>query len=149
VAFTQKLPFQAGKPLSPIVEEEDGSTELLEYSHTADNLPDRQVYMASLHNADDDEAGPEYDDELLEDVSADEPTADAPKDENEEHRRIQRLKNAKRAQRRRNTENRACNPMYQRNLNNAFAAAVDREYHTPIGSIVEEALLAKQLPTNP
>jgi hypothetical protein len=39
--------------------------------------------------------------------------------------------------------------MYQRNLNNAFAAAVDREYHTPIGSIVEEALLAKQLPTNP
>jgi hypothetical protein len=46
VAFTQELPFQEGKPLSPIAEEGDGSTELLEYSHTAYNSPDRQVYMA-------------------------------------------------------------------------------------------------------
>jgi hypothetical protein len=34
--------------------------------------------MASLRNADDDELGLEYDDEQLADVSADEPTADAP-----------------------------------------------------------------------
>jgi hypothetical protein len=33
--------------------------------------------MASLRKADDDKPGPEYDDELLTDVSADEPTADA------------------------------------------------------------------------
>jgi hypothetical protein len=38
VAFMQELPFQEGKPLSPITEEGDGSTELLEYSHTANNL---------------------------------------------------------------------------------------------------------------
>ncbi|RLM91751.1 hypothetical protein C2845_PM08G12140 [Panicum miliaceum] len=69
-------------------------------------------------------------------------------DENEEHRRIRRVKNAKRAQRRRNAENRAHNPMYQRNLNNAFAAAVDREYRTPIGAIAEATLLAQQLPPN-
>jgi hypothetical protein len=54
----------------------------------ADNSRDRQVYVASLRNADDDESGPEYDDELLADMSADKRTTDAPQDENEEHRRI-------------------------------------------------------------
>jgi hypothetical protein len=78
VAFMQELPFQEGKPLSPISEGGEGRTELLEYSHTADNSPDHQVYMASLCNADDDEPGPEYDDELLADMSADERMADAP-----------------------------------------------------------------------
>jgi hypothetical protein len=34
--------------------------------------------MASLHNADDDEPGPEYDAALLADVSANERAADAP-----------------------------------------------------------------------
>jgi hypothetical protein len=107
----------------------------------ADNSPDHQVYMASLRNADDDE--------LLADVSADKPTADAPQDENEKHKRIRRLKNAKRAHRRRNVENRARIPMYERKLNNAFAAAAYRDYHTPIGAIAEAALLAQQLPPNP
>jgi hypothetical protein len=79
VAFIQELPFQEGKPLPPIAEEGDGSTELLDYNHTANNSPDRQVYMASLCNADDDELSPEYDDEQLADVFADEPTADAPR----------------------------------------------------------------------
>jgi hypothetical protein len=79
VAFTQELPFQEGKPLSSITEEGDSSTELLDYSHTANNSPDHQVYMASLRNADDDKMGPEYDDEQLADISTDEPTADAPR----------------------------------------------------------------------
>jgi hypothetical protein len=79
VAFTQELPFQEGKPLSPISEEGEGSTGLLEYRHTADNSLDRQVYMASLRNGDDDDPGPEYDDELLADVSTDERKADAPR----------------------------------------------------------------------
>jgi hypothetical protein len=74
---------------------------------------------------------------------------DAPKDENEEHRRIRQLKNTKRTQHRRNVRNRAHKPMHQRNLNNAFAAAADREYRTPIGTIAEAALLAQQLPPNP
>jgi hypothetical protein len=80
------------------------------------------------------------------DVSADEPTADTPQDEDEEHRRIRRVKNAKHAQRRRNTQNRTRKP---RDLNNAFAAVVDREYRTPIDAIAEVALLAQQLPPNP
>jgi hypothetical protein len=43
--------------------------------------------MASIRNADDDEPGPEYDAELLTDVSADECTADTSQDQKEEYRR--------------------------------------------------------------
>jgi hypothetical protein len=149
VAFTHELHFQEGKPFSRISEGGEGSTELVEYSHTVESSMDRQFYMASLHNADDNEPGPEYDAELLADVSADERTADAPQDENEEYRRIRWLRNAKRAKRRRNTRNHARNPLYQRNLNNAFPVAEDREYRTPIGAIAEAALLAQQLPPKP
>jgi hypothetical protein len=35
--------------------------------------------MASLRDVEDDELGPEYDNEQLVDISADEPTADAPR----------------------------------------------------------------------
>jgi hypothetical protein len=76
-----------------------------------DNSLDHLVYLASLRNTYDDEPGPEYDDELLVHVSADKPTVDVPQNENKEHRRIQQLKNAKRAQRRRNMENHARNPI--------------------------------------
>jgi hypothetical protein len=110
VAFMQELPFQEGRPLSPIAEEGESSTELLDHSRTANHSLDRQVCMASLHNTEDDKLEPQYDNEQLADVSADEPTADAPQDEDEEHRRIRRVKNAKRAQHRRNAQNRAREP---------------------------------------
>jgi hypothetical protein len=64
----------------------------------ANNSLDHQVCMASLRNAEDDELDPEYDNEQIAEVSADEPIAEAPQDEDVEHRRIQRLKNAKRTQ---------------------------------------------------
>jgi hypothetical protein len=82
--------------------------------------------MPSLRNTGDNEPGPEYDAEVLTDVSTDEHTVDAPQDENEVYRRIRRLKNAKRAKCRWNTENHARNPLYERNLNNAFAVAEDQ-----------------------
>jgi hypothetical protein len=47
----QELPFQEGRPLSPIAEEGESSTELLDYSLKANHSPDRQVCMASLRNA--------------------------------------------------------------------------------------------------
>jgi hypothetical protein len=49
------------------------------------------------------------------------------------------VKNAVRTQCRCNAQNHAHKP---RVLNNAFAAVADRKYHTPIGAIVEAALLA-------
>jgi hypothetical protein len=127
MAFTQELPFQ-------------------EYSLLTNHSPDRQVCMASLCNVEDDELDPQYDNEQLTDVSADEPTADAPQDEDEEHRRIQRVKSAKRTQRRCNAQNHAREP---RDLNNTFAAVVDRKYRTLIGAIAEAAILAQQFPPNP
>jgi signal transduction histidine kinase len=102
--------------------------------------------MAFLRNAEDDELDTQYDNEQLADISADEPTADAPQDEDEEHRRIRWAFNGKRAQRRRNAQNRTRKP---RDLNNAFAVVVDREYRTPIGAIAEAVVLAQQLPPNP
>jgi hypothetical protein len=81
----QQLPFQEGKPLSPIAEEGESSTELLEYNLTVNHSPNCQVCMASLHDVEDDELDPEYDNEQLVDVSVDEPTADAPQYEDGEH----------------------------------------------------------------
>jgi hypothetical protein len=114
----QELSFQEGRPLSPIAKGES-SMELHDHSRTANHSLDHQVCIASLHNTEDDELDRQYDNEQLADVSAVEPIADAPQDEDEEHRRIRRVKNAKRAQCRRNAQNRARVP---RDLNNAFAA---------------------------
>jgi hypothetical protein len=53
-----ELPFQEGRPLSPIVEEGESSTELLEHSLRANHSLGHQVCMASLRNAEDDELDP-------------------------------------------------------------------------------------------
>jgi hypothetical protein len=58
VAFTQELHFQEGRPLSPIAEEGESSTELLEYSLRANHSPDCQICMASLRNTEDDKLDP-------------------------------------------------------------------------------------------
>jgi hypothetical protein len=105
--------------------------------------------MASLRNTEDDEPGLEYDAELLADVSGNEHTTDAPQNENEEHKRIRQLKNAKCAKCRWNAENCTRNLLYRRNLNSAFGTAEDRQYRTLISAIAEAALLVQQLPPNP
>jgi hypothetical protein len=58
VAFMQELPFQEDRPLSLIAKERETSTELLEYSLTANHSLDHQVCMASLRNVEDDELDP-------------------------------------------------------------------------------------------
>jgi len=50
VACLQDLPYQSGRPLSPIREEGIGDTALVDYS-TSHSTPDRQVYV-SLHGDD-------------------------------------------------------------------------------------------------
>jgi hypothetical protein len=51
VAFMQELPFQEGRPLSPITEEGESSIELLDHNLRANHSSDHQVYIASLRNA--------------------------------------------------------------------------------------------------
>jgi hypothetical protein len=126
VPFTQELSFQEGKPLSPIIDEEGGRIVFINYSSSGELSPQRHIYLASLHERDDDgEPEREYEDELLADISTDERTADALQDEDERHRRIWRIKNAKHAKRRQNAEACAQNPPHRRNLGGAFAAADD------------------------
>ena len=48
VACLQDLPYQKGRPLSPIEEEGVGDTILVDYSTTHDSSPDHQVYV-SIH----------------------------------------------------------------------------------------------------
>lgn len=55
VAITQELPFLEGKPLSLITEEGERSTEIRDYIRTADTSPDRQVYVASIRNHEEDD----------------------------------------------------------------------------------------------
>jgi hypothetical protein len=68
------------------VEEGESSIELLEYSLRANYSLDRSL--------EENELGNQYDNEQLMDISANEPIADTPHDEDEEHRKIRRAKNA-------------------------------------------------------
>jgi hypothetical protein len=150
VVFTQELPFQEGKPLSRITEEEEGSAEIVEYSLTAQTSLDHQVYMASIRGVEeDDELGPEFDAELLTDISGDKCVVDALQDEDEERRRIRWLRNIKRTKCKQNVEYHACHPLQRRNLHNAFTAGDEQEYRTLISTIAEAALVVQQLPPNP
>jgi hypothetical protein len=148
VAYIQEVPYQEGKPLASITEGE-GQSVLVDYSSSSGKYSsERQVCMASIRDhVEDDEPRREYDDELLIDISANESTANAPQDKDEERKRAHRVKNAKQAKRRQNAEARTRHRP-QHNLNGAFAAAADCEYATPSGNIMEATTLL-QLPQNP
>jgi hypothetical protein len=94
VAYLDSLPFQEGTPLAPI--EEHTPTEVA----TSDsNLgsPDRQVFMTTNETP-----GPSgtVPDRYLEDISADELSANAPADETDANRYAQRERNRKQNERR-------------------------------------------------
>ena len=75
------LPYQSGRPLSPIEEEGVGDIALVDYS-TTHSTPDRQVYI-SLHG-DDSALGSQadqYANENLDQISDDELSVNAPQDE--------------------------------------------------------------------
>jgi hypothetical protein len=46
VAFTLELPFQEGKPLSPIAKEGEGKIVLINYSSSGEFLLKHHIYMA-------------------------------------------------------------------------------------------------------
>ncbi|RLN07766.1 hypothetical protein C2845_PM11G04410 [Panicum miliaceum] len=149
VATIQELTFQQGRPLSTIQEKRSDSTAstvLITTDYPGDNLPEREIYMATMRDIDDDEPGFEFDNELENDISGDENTADAPQDEDEEQKRRRRLRNSRGNKRRRNAQERACNSHWRRNLRGDFEAAADEEFVTPMGNIYEASLLLQQIP---
>jgi hypothetical protein len=105
VAYIQEQPYQEGRPLTSIAEGEGHTVLVDSSSNSGEYSLECQVYMASTHDhVEGDEPRNQYDNELLADISADENTANAPQDKDEERRRVRRARNAKRAKHRRNTE---------------------------------------------
>jgi hypothetical protein len=90
VAYLDSLPFQEGTPLARA--EEYTPTEVVS-SNSSLGYPDRQVFMAAG-----DTPGPSgtANDRYLEDISADELTANAPADETDTNRDARRERNRKR-----------------------------------------------------
>jgi hypothetical protein len=95
VAYLDSLPFQVGTPLSP-----DGEHTPTEVATSDSSLgsPDRQVFMTTNEMP-----GPSgtVPDQYLEDISADELSANAPTDETAANRDARRERNRKRNERRR------------------------------------------------
>ena len=103
VACLRDLPYQSGRPLSPVREEGIGDTALVDYN-TSHSTPDQQVYV-SLHG-DDSALGSQadrYANERLEQISDDELSVNAPQDESPQDKDNRRRRNRRRAARRRNT----------------------------------------------
>jgi hypothetical protein len=93
VAYLDSLPFQEGTPLTPV--EEHTPTGVASSDSNLGNL-DRQVFMAAG-----DMPGPSgtCPDRYLEDISADELSANAPANETDENRTARRERNMKRNER--------------------------------------------------
>ena len=96
MANIDDLPYQHGRPLSPIQDEGSGYTVLADYSSSLDSYsPNRQIFMAAggnevLHDPN----------ETLYYISDNEVTANAPLDEDEAARESRRRKNRQREWRR-------------------------------------------------
>jgi hypothetical protein len=95
VAYLDSLPFQEGTPLTRT--EEYSPTEVASSDSSLGN-PDRQVFMAA---GDTPGSSGTAEDRYLEDIFADELSAEAPADETDANRDARRERNKKRNERRR------------------------------------------------
>jgi len=84
VACLRDLPYQPGRPLSPIRGEEIGDTALVDYS-TTHSTPDRQVYV-SLHREESavGSRADQYANENMDQISDDELSVNAAQDESQQ-----------------------------------------------------------------
>jgi hypothetical protein len=134
VAYLDSLPFQEGTPLARA--EEYTPTEVASSDSSLGN-PDRQVFMAVG-----DTPGPSgmADDQYLEDISADELSANAPADETDANRDAQREHNRKRnEQRQRLRDN-----LPIRNLTEALDQVESRVHTTPEQCLMSITAIARQ-----
>jgi hypothetical protein len=134
VAYLDSLPFQEGTPLTQT--EEYPPTEVACSDSSLGN-PDRQVFMAA-----DDTPGPSgmAQDRYLEDISADELSAEAPADETDANRDARRERNRKRNERRR----RLRDNLPIRNLAEALEQVESRVHTTPEQCLMSITAIACQ-----
>jgi hypothetical protein len=134
VAYIDSLPFQEGTPLARA--DSYTPTEVAS-SESSLGTPDRQVFMAAG-----DTPGPSgtAQDKYLEDISADELSADAPADETAANRDARRERNRKRnEQRQRLRDN-----LPIRNLAEALEAVESRVHTTPEQCLMSITAIARQ-----
>jgi hypothetical protein len=133
-AYLDSLPFQEGTPLARA--DSYTPTEVASSDSSLGN-PDRQVFMAAG-----DTPGPSgtAQDKYLEDISADELSAEAPADETDANRDAQRERNRKCNERRR----RLRDNLPIRNLAEALEAVVSRVHTTPEQCLMSMTAIARQ-----
>jgi hypothetical protein len=134
VAYLDSLSFQEGTPLAPT--EEHTPTEVAT-SDSSLGSPDRQVFMTTNETQ-----GPSgtVPDRYLEDISADELSANAPADETDANRDARRERNRKRNERRRHL--RESLPI--RNLAEALDQVESRVHTTPEQCLMSITTIARQ-----
>jgi hypothetical protein len=134
IAYLDSLPFQEGTPLTQA--EEYTPTEVAS-SDTSLGNPDRQVIMAAG-----DTPGPSgtTEDRYLEDISADELSAEAPADETDANRDARREHNRKQNERRR----RLRDNLPIRNLAEALEQVESRVHTTPEQCLMSITAIAHQ-----
>jgi hypothetical protein len=134
VAYLDSLPFQEGTPLARA--EEYTPIEVASSDSSLGN-PDRQVFMAAG-----DTPGPSgtAEDRYLEDISADELSAEAPADEIDANRDALRERNRRRNERRR----RLRDSLPIRNLAEALVQVESRVHTTPEQCLMSITAIARQ-----
>jgi hypothetical protein len=134
VAYLDSLPFQEGTPFAPA-----GEHTLTEVATNDSSLgtPDRQVFMATNETP-----GPsgKVPDQYLEDISADELSANAPADETDANRDARRERNRKQNEQRR----RLRESLPIRNLTEALDQVESRVHTTPEQCLISITTIARQ-----
>jgi hypothetical protein len=134
VAYLDSLPFQEGTPLAPVGEHT--STEVA-ISDSSLSSPDRQVFMTTNETPRPSGTLP---DRYLEDISADELSANAPADETDANRDARRECNRKRNERLR----RLRESLPIRNLAEALDQVESRVHTTPEQCLMSITTIARQ-----
>jgi hypothetical protein len=134
VAYLDSLPFQEGTPLAPT--EEHTPTEVAT-SDSSLGSPNRQVFMTTNETP-----GPSWTvpDRYLEDISADELSANAPADKTDTNRDARHERNRKRNERRR----RLRESLPIRNLAEALDQVESRVHTTPEQCLMSITTIARQ-----
>jgi hypothetical protein len=134
VAYLNSLPFQEGTPLDPA--EEHNPTEVAT-SDSSLGTPDRQVFMAAGETPGPSGTRP---DRYLEDISADELSANAPADETDDNKNARREHNRRRNERHR----RLHETLPIRNLAEALDQVENRVHTTPEQCLMSITTIARQ-----
>jgi hypothetical protein len=134
VAYLDSLPFQEGTPLSPAEEHTPTEVATTDSSHGS---PDRQVFMTTNETPGPSGTQP---DRFLEDISADELSANALADETSDDRNARRERNRKRNEQRR----RLRESLPIRNLTEALNQVESQVHTTPEQCLMSITTIARQ-----